>query len=51
MAGDSSYSGELKLILIMYMVQVYKKNVFLEVYESILFFFLGGGKGAYLQWR
>ena len=37
----SSYLGELKLILTMYMVQVYKKSVILEVYLSILFL-LGG---------
>ena len=37
-AGSNSYSGERKLILMMYMVQVYKKSVFLEVYVSIPFF-------------
>ena len=42
----SSYSGEVKLILVMYMVQVYKKSVFLEVYVSILFF-LGGGEWVF----
>ena len=45
-AKGFSYSGELKLILMMYMVQVCKKKCFfLEVLVSILFL----GVPAYLQ--
>ena len=46
----SSYSGEVKLILVMYMVQVYKKSVFFGSLCVDSFFFWGGGNG-YLQWR
>ena len=45
-AKEFSYLGELKLILMMYMVQVCKKKCFfLEVYVPILFL----GRAAYSQ--